>query len=421
MNNLLDFIVYGTFGSPHGFQQSIATNRDLEKGLSTFDLRGAIEIVPNSNMFSVKKQNVSGVDIVSYTKNSFANEPGSKRRGSFIGAGILLYNALAEESSILESLNEFHLNLISNNVVNETINVSHSNEFKGLVHPSSIQKVINSKRDLPEILSFRQTGKALIVYCNITSKSFKKSIDLLNEYDIIHFTDNQEIAQYVQNKGLIPIVDEQGFEIEIQRVEAERLSKIQNSIDELYSKIEEVKTTKIHFFENYQINIQHLKNTHDENKRKIDEFEMNKDFHKENFHKFERYIDSLVTELKLNGKIDVARHSLLNATKIFNEAVEKNNTPNFNIIQPPQVKLNIKEPTRIQSKVSYNNLFDESEHEENTQKNIFSLDLFKIISIILIGLLIGSWVYFIFFNKQEKEIVENSQNQTEQLKLNDGS
>lgn len=421
MNDLLDFIVYGTFGSPHGFQQSIANNRDLEKGLSTFDLRGAIEIAPNSHIFSVKKQKVSGVNIVSYTKNSFANEPGSKRRGSFIGAGILLYNVLAEESSILESLNEFHLNLISNNVVNETINVHHSNEFKGLVQPSSIQKVLNSKRDLPEILSFRQTDRTLIVYCNITPEILKKSIDLLNEYDIIHFTDSQEIAQYAQNKGLIPIVNDKGFDVEIQRVEVERLSKIQNAIDELNSKIEEVKTAKIHFFENYQMNIQQLKNAHDENKRKIDEFEMNKDFHKENFYKFERYIDSLVTELKSNGKIDGARHSLLNATKIFNEAVAKNNTPDFNIIQSPQVKLNIKEPTRIQSKVSYNNLFDESEYEENTQKNIFSLDLFKIISIILTGLLICSWVYFIFFNKQEKEVVENSQNQTEQLKLNDGS
>src|SRR5690554_7301574 len=98
MSNFLYYIVYGTFGSPHGFQQSILTNRNLETELSTFDLRGVIEITPGSTMFSIRKQNVSGVNIISYTKNSFANEPGSKRRGSFIGAGILLFNALAERS-----------------------------------------------------------------------------------------------------------------------------------------------------------------------------------------------------------------------------------------------------------------------------------------------------------------------------------
>lgn len=415
MNSFLDFIVYGTFGSPHGFQQSIATNRDLEKGLSTFDLRGAIEIAPNSNMFSIKKQSVSGLNILSYTKNSFANEPGSKRRGSFIGAGILLYNALAEESAILESLNEFHLNLISNNIVNETINVHHSNEFKGLVQPSSIQNVFNSKRDLPDTLSFRETGNVLFVYCNITSKIFKKSIDLLNEYDTIHFTDNQEIAEYVQNKGLIPIVDEKGFEIEIQRVETERLRKIQNTIDELNNKIEEVKTAKLHFLENYQLSIQQLKNNHDENKKKIDEFEMNKDFHKENFYKFQQYIDGLVTELKSNGKIDTVRQRLLNATKIFNDAVAKSKIPDFKSIQSPQFNSNIKEPRNIKSKVDFNNQFYGLEPEISTRKKIFPLDLFKIISIFLTVLLIGSWVYFLFFNSPENNSVKKNQSKTEQI------
>src|SRR5690554_6800201 len=152
MNGFLDYIVYGTFGSPHGFQQSIVTNRNLENGLNTFDLRGAIEITPGSTMFSIRKQNVSGVNIISYTKNSFANEPGSKRRGSFIGAGILLLNGLAEENTVLDSLNEFHSNLINNNVINDSIVVNHSNKFNGLVHPASIQKVLNSRRELPDTI-----------------------------------------------------------------------------------------------------------------------------------------------------------------------------------------------------------------------------------------------------------------------------
>jgi|SRR5690554_352244 len=396
MNGFLDYIVYGTFGSPHGFQQSIVTNRNLENGLNTFDLRGAIEITPGSTMFSIRKQNVSGVNIISYTKNSFANEPGSKRRGSFIGAGILLLNGLAEENTVLDSLNEFHSNLINNNVINDSIVVNHSNKFNGLVHPPSIQKVLNSRRELPENLSFRQTEKTVVVYCKINTNIFKKSIDLLNEYDTIYFTDNQEIAEHVQSKGLIPIIDQNGFEKEIQKVEVERLRKIQSTIDELQRKIEEVNADKVLFLENYHSEVQQLKRAHEENQAKINLFEKNKGFYEESYSNFVKYIDSLKKNLHSDGKIDVATQNLRNATKKFQEGIIKKVAPNFIAVHEPQTRSNIKTPAYPQPLSGFNDPFNYSEQEDNPKKGLFPLDLFKVISIVLVILLIGSWMYFIF-------------------------
>lgn len=402
MSNFLDYIVYGTFGSPHGFQQSILTNRNLETELSTFDLRGAIEITPGSTMFSIRKQNVSGVNIISYTKNSFANEPGSKRRGSFIGAGILLLNGLAEENTVLDSLNEFHLNLINNNVINDSITVSHSNKLIGLQHPASIQKVLNSRRELPDILSFRQTEKKLVIYCKVNPSILKKSIDLLNEYDTIYFTDSQKIAQNVQSKGLIPIIDQNGFENEIQRVEAERLRKVQSTIDDFQRKINEVNTDKVRFSENHQSELQRLKKIHQENQEKINLFEKSKSFYEESYANFAQYIGNLINNLKLDGKIDVAQQNLRNASKIFNDAIARNKTPDFNAIHTAQIRSNIKEPVNHQSIHGFNDPFNFPEQEDSPKKGLFSLDLYKVISIVLAALLLGSWLYFYFSGDSEE-------------------
>lgn len=76
---------------------------------------------------------------------------------------------------------------------------------------------------------------------------------------------------------------------------------------------------------------------------------------------------------------------------------------------------NIKEPRNIQSKVDFNNQFYGLEPEISTRKKIFPLDLFKIISIFLTVLLIGSWVYFLFFNSPENNSVKKNQSKTEQI------
>lgn len=74
---------------------------------------------------------------------------------------------------------------------------------------------------------------------------FKKSILLLNEYDTIYFTQSENIAKFVQQKGVFFIIDQNGFENEIQRVEAERLRKVQSTIDDFQRKINEVNTDNL--------------------------------------------------------------------------------------------------------------------------------------------------------------------------------
>ena len=104
----------------------------------------------------------------------------------------------------------------------------------------------------------------------------------------------------------------------------------------------------------------------------------------------------------MDGKIDVAQQNLRNATKTFNDAIARNKTPDFNAIHTAQIRSNIKEPVNQKPPISFGDPFNFSEQEDSAKKGLFSLDLYKVISIILAALLLGSWLYFYFSGDSEE-------------------
>ena len=115
----VNLIAFGTFGNPNGFTQTFFAGTPVE--IKTLDIRGAVLIYPNSKLYSLRKEYKDGSYIITYTIYTYAKEPTSAREGSFIGSSIMFTDEIAEENITVRCLNEFHSNLISRNVQNDTL------------------------------------------------------------------------------------------------------------------------------------------------------------------------------------------------------------------------------------------------------------------------------------------------------------
>ena len=69
--------------------------------------------------FLLRKEYAGGFNTIAYAVYSYAKEQNSDRSGTFIGSGILFIDKIAEESIVVDQLNEFQENLISKNVQND--------------------------------------------------------------------------------------------------------------------------------------------------------------------------------------------------------------------------------------------------------------------------------------------------------------
>lgn len=410
MNNNFFISAFGTFGNPIGFNQSYLLSQEeiLKEKVKTFDLNtDAITLfADNEPIYSIRKEYINKHLLIDYTIYTYAKIKGLNRGGSFIGSSILFIDKITDENIIIKCLNEFHKTLESKNIQNNEITVTDSKDFNiGEQLPVEFNKIKSHLREVNHLNFAQVTGKNLVVYCKTSPDKletiFKKSILLLNEYDTIYFTQSENIAKFVQQKGVFFIIDQNGFEDEIQRVEAERLRKVQSTIDDFQRKINEVNTDKVRFSENHQSELQRLKKIHQENQEKINLFEKSKSFYEESYANFAQYIGNLINNLKLDGKIDVAQQNLRNATKIFNDAIARNKTPDFNAIHTAQIRSNIKEPVNQKPSINFGDPFNSPEQEDNPKKRLFPLDLYKVISIILATLLLCS-LYFYFSGDSEE-------------------
>ena len=206
--------VFGTFGTPHGFQQSTIEYKQStieHKVLESFDLETtAIKLFPSTKkVYALRKEKVESDSVISYMIYSYASEKSSTRGGTFVGVAITEVNGRGNTAKTLECLEDFHEKLINSKYVeNGIIRVKHSDEFE-LFQPKGYNG-LEVLSDGIEDIDFTKQGKKLVVYTGLKNirDLYEKGLELLNSYDVLYFTDDQEIANYVSKQRLFAFIQE---------------------------------------------------------------------------------------------------------------------------------------------------------------------------------------------------------------------
>ena len=421
MANSINLIAFGTFGNPNGFKQTFFVgSKELAKSVKTFDLNtNAIKLFANSKVYAIRKEYANGFNTIAYSVYSYAREQNSDRSGTFIGSSILYTNKIAKEHITIAQLNEFHNQLVNKNVSNETISVNHSDKFS-VVKPEDFDKIEFHLREI-ENLNFRQnTDNYLVVFCNIKdnylTQFFEKSIDLLNVYDTIYFTDNQEVAEFVHQKGIFKLIQNVGekrdFDREINNLIEERKRKREQSISEFKREVQRISEDKIQTIQEFKNQIEQSERTHLENERKLKES-------KEDINKIGQFYDDFLN--KTNGLINQLSHNngkleevkqIHNSNKIlFNNGISDLKRPNYTTtIAKPKPKGNLQTEHQRQD-LEHRSGHRRREEREELEEKDFKIDIYKVATLVLAFLLIITWVYFLFFKSNSEDETEVIQNQ----------
>jgi len=410
MASHINLIAFGTFGNPNGFRQTFFVgSKELAKSVKTFDLNtNALKLFPKSKIYSIRKEYVAGFNSIAYSLYSFAKEQNSDRSGTFIGSSILFTDRIGEEIITLNKLNEFHSYLIAKNVQNDVIMVNHSNELS-VSKPKEFEKIEYHLRDIENLNFVQTTSKTLVVFSptneDVLSKLLKKSIDLLNMYDTIYFTDSREVAEFVNQKGIFKIIQNVGdkldFEQEIQNLLEERKRKQEQFISNFEREVQRLNNDKINIIADFKVQIEQNERVHKENEQRINESK--KDLEKiEQFYKeFSIKTQELVNQFKSGTKLEEDVKQIYSENE--NRFIEGLNTlkrPNYiNKLPKNNPKSNLK-PEYHSTKINHKH----SRHRDEVEESEHSDDVFKIASLILAFLLVFSWVcVFLFFEIEQAE------------------
>ncbi len=275
----ISLTIFGTFGKPNGFTQTIAGKIS---GTQKLDLNPtAIQLFDTTKaMYAIRKEMLGTDAVVSFIKYSYASEQSSTRGGTFVGAAVINANGIADINSVISVLDSLHNNLISNskNVKDGIIMVKHSNEFTVKEIDHSVLKPV------PELISdidFSEKGKYLVVFIPLANikEIFDRALELLSEYDTIYFTEDQQVATYVQKTGFYELIQEVGdveqFSEKLKAAEAEKALKQKAVLDSLLKDMDKVNSDKELFIKKYQEQLDKSKEIHQKNGEKISEAEKN--------------------------------------------------------------------------------------------------------------------------------------------------
>jgi hypothetical protein len=421
MASHINLIAFGTFGNPNGFRQTFFVgSKELAKSVKTFDLNtNALKLFPNSKIYSIRKEYAAGFNSIAYSLYSFAKEQNSDRSGTFIGSSILFTERIGEEIITLNQLNEFHSSLIAKNVQNDVIIVKHSDKLS-VSKPNEFEKIEYQLRDIENLNFIQTTGKTLVVFSptndDILSKLFKNSIDLLNVYDTIYFTDSREVAEFVNQKGIFKIIQNVGdkldFEQELQNLLEERKRKREQSISDFEREVQRLNDDKINTISDFKVQIEQNERIHKENEQRINESKKDLETIEQLYKEFSIKIQELVNQLKSGRKPEDVKQIYNENKNRFIEGLNTLRRPNYvNKLPKSNPKSNLK-PEYHSTKIDHKHRRhrDEIEVSEHSAGN--KIDIFKIATLILAFLLVFSWVYILFYkseqvkpNTQQQEIV----------------
>ena len=408
MGNKISLIAFATCGNPYGFRQTFFgdSNKALAGKIKTFDLNtNAIKLFPNSKVYGIRKEFVDGRTVVSYAIYSFAKEQNSSRGGTFIGSGILFVSEIADENITINKLNEFHNSLVSNNIQNDIIQVNHSNNFT-VSKLKDFDKINFHLRTVENLNSFPSLNINLVVYSEIHAEKlqqlFKKAIDLLNVYDNIYFTDNNEIAEFVIQKGLFKLVKEVGFEQEIQNLQEERKRKTQLLIAEFEKEKEKLEEDKRKLIQEYNLQVEQNEKLHQENKRRIDESKDAIDHIHQNYTSYSKKMEISIEQLRSDEKLEEVQRQHNDNKRIFIEIVNQQKTPiSLSNINKPNIKtglIGVREDRYPEQDFTSNRAYSKPAEDD-------TINFYKIISLLLFLLLAGILTYFFaFYTREESKI-----------------
>lgn len=410
----VNLIAFGTFGNPNGFTQTFFAGNPLL--VKTFDIRGSIRVYPESTLYSIRKEYRDGSFMIAYAVYTYAKEPTSAREGSFIGSAILFIDEIAEENITIRCLNEFHENLIGKNVENDTLSVNHSDNFS-VSKLSDFDKVTFNLKKIDMLDSAEITNKQLMVYCETNPSAlqsmFKRSLDLLNMYDTIYFTSNQEVAKLVHQKNIFQFVQKDGFENEIRRLAEERKRKIREAVEDFEKEKIKLKDAEKQTHEDCKAKIEKNKQQHAANGEKIEESEKNLARINEVYQAFSMKIDELLHQLKTadSSALNSIRNAYKENKNVFTENIRDLKIPDLATVSDPRPA------SRPASFRQSGNQFYHYERERKENKD--RSDPFKIATVVLSVLLVAAiaglaWLYVEQYEKERRVVTELNHNQINQ-------
>lgn len=412
MASNINLIAFGTFGNPNGFRQTFFVgSKELAKSVKTFDLNtNAIKLFPDAKIYAIRKEYAAGVNSIAYCLYSFAKEQNSDRSGTFIGSSILYTEKIADENITISQLNEFHSNLTVKNVQNGVIMVTHSDRFSA-TKPKEFEKIEYHLREIENLDFIQSTGRNLVVFSPTNEDSlnqlFKKSIDLLNVYDTIYFTDNREVAEFVNKKGIFEITQNVGekldFEQKIQNLLDERRRKREQSISNFEREVQRLNDDKIKTLNDFKLQIEQSERIHQENELKIKESRKDIETIDLLYNEFSIKTNELIKQIKSGIKLEDVNQLYYENRNRFIEGLNTLKRPNYiNKLQKNNHKSNLKHEYQPP-----NNEHRQHRHKTENKEPEYECGLkfviFKIVSLVLLLLLIFSWGYFLFYNNKNEE------------------
>ncbi len=415
------FIAFGTFGNPNGFKQTffIGGNADIAKSIKTFDLKtDAIQLFPRSKIYAVRKELINGHKAISYSIYTYAKEQNSDRGGTFIGSSILYVNNIAEENNTIACLNEFHEKLISKNVQNDVISVAHSDQFI-VSKPSQYEKLTSSVKEMEDLNFTKSANKNLVVYSDTSSarlqQLFKEALPLLDVYDVIYFTSGKEVAEFVHQKSLFLLVQMDGFEQEISKLQDEKKQRVQSLVTEYETEKERLEEDKKRVLSELKEQITANEKIHGVNKSKLDEAKQEFNVVTQKYEGYEKKITEAIVQLTSGKKPDMVRRVLTENKRIFIESIHEQKQPVFinNIPKLKAVKTDIKPGFKPEISTPES---VETNHRQRKHKE-YRLDKFKIASFVLLLLWMGTLGYFLFFTGKEVVLAEAPEPDIQTLRI----
>ena len=419
MENIYVF-AFATFGHPNDFRQNcfLPEKRQSDIKVKLFDLTNAIKIYPKSTLYSIRKENLNGVNIISYTIYTYAKEKNSDRDGTFIGSSLVYTNGIANENVTIEKLKNFHTELLKKNVVDERLIVNHSNEF--IISKSvtiDFDKISHNLKKPEEPSNFNSSNNNVVVYSLIDSntlqQNFKKALELLNNYDTIFFTDSEEIAKFTISKRLYKFLDENNNEFTnaIQSVRDEKKRQLEIIVNSFQKEIIELTEKRQETIREFKKSVEENKKLHRENGIKIAEYDKQAEKIVNQYTEYERKIKEAINLINSNKHIDEVKAFHGENKREFINFINQNIKPTYlNNISNIQAKTSLTTNHQNQPEWLQKPNNKRPKNEEVRKKKPFKI--FKLLSFLFFALWLTTLSYFLLFNNNEpkQNLIEASEN-----------
>lgn len=330
MEKKIDIIIFGTFGNPYGFTQTIKSiynksNQNNRNSIKALDINtNAIKLFPNTEIYSIRKDIVSNSKSIALSKYSFVNEKNSTRGGTFIGSSLLFTNKLSDENIIIKLLKTFNNQLIQENTVDNIMIYDHSDKLS-ISKPPKFNELEKSSLSYEKLKNWSLNNKFLVHYCDFTNDNefaeiLKLSLELLNYYDCIYFTRDEEIAKYVLNKNLYELSrDNQDLQNKLQKIYLDIERKKTEILERTKSNVQLKLKNHIEKLQNIENEYNRINNIHLNNSKRVEKLKQEKNKFQNELSSLNNEMNKLLNELYNGHNVELVNGKILELETNFKE------------------------------------------------------------------------------------------------------